>query len=324
MTELITEEKLCKRFYTETSRASTDVRSNSDSYDTSRRVCSKNELIEEPKETLVCEKCNFPFGFHDLKCGVEDVVTDEDDTDEVDDEPDIVESSEMTIETEEAIHVLFKGVDDRADKIKIDVQENGGAVVFFRGYKLIIYPTGLRFALRTPKNEIHFFRENAGKESGTREDLVQIINAVLNVDSRENQRDYIKEAKNVTIKLKKGFDKIQMRKFIQEVDDFLFSRKGIPTNVHVTTEDWKGKDPNPFMVIPAAKKMFSKFCEMGLLASLVLHGFMEAAKNVYCVAYVKGRMKNEGVEFKNVDVEDFKAKLFLSATNLRLDENKED
>lgn len=227
---------------------------------------------------------------------------------------DIVEVPEMTEEVEEAIDFLFQGVENRSDKIKISVQDNGGASVSFKDYNLNVFPTGKRFALKakTENTEVRFFRDT------DRETLAQIIRDILGVFSPKKEKYDARTdlTAPITIKLKKGFDSIGIKKFIRRIDDFLISRKGLPTKVHVTTEDWKDKDPRPFMLIPGAKKMFAKFCEAGLLACLVFNGFMQTAQEVYCIAYVKGKAKGDGVEFKNVDGKDFKKQLMISTQNL--------
>lgn len=228
---------------------------------------------------------------------------------------DIVEVAEMTEETEEAIDFLFEGVENRTSKIKIEVQDNGGATVVFKDYKLNIFPNGQRFALKPTtggNSDVRFFRDT------DKENLAQIVRKIMGVVVPEKE---VYDARTdltapITIKLKKGFDSFGIKKFIRQIDNFLISRKGLPTKVHVTTEDWKGKDPRPFMLIPGAKKMFAKFCEAGLLACLVFNGFMQTAQEVYCIAYVKGKAKGEGVEFKNVNGEDFKKHLMISTRNL--------
>jgi hypothetical protein len=146
--------------------------------------------------------------------------------------------------------------------------------------------------------------------------LAQIVRDMMGVVRKENYDARKDLTAPITIKLKKGFDSIGIKKFIRQIDDFLISRKGLPTKVHVTTEEWKGKDVRPFMLIPGAKKLFAKFCEAGLLACLVFNGFMQTAQEVYCIAYVKGKAKGEGVEFKNVNGNDFKKHLMLSTKNL--------
>lgn len=234
---------------------------------------------------------------------------------------DIIETPEMTEEAEDAINYLFERVENRADKIRVEVQENGGAFVTFRNHKLNIYANGLRFALKdTTTEDVSFFRDT------NKEELRSRIYNILNVP-KESLPEEIDAAHDISapvaIKLKKGFDRLGMQKFIKRVDKFLMMRneRKLTTRVIVTTEEWKD-DVRPFACIPAAKKMFAKYAEAGLLASLAFNNFTDAAREFYCIAYVKGKVKNDEtrgprIEFTGIDPNDFKNRLMTSAENLQ-------
>lgn len=225
---------------------------------------------------------------------------------------DIIETPQMTEEAEDAMNLLFENIQNKGDKLKISTNEFAGAIVLFQNYKLVIYPTGKRFALKNLENgEIRFFKEEE------QEILIHMINesfGVLEETEEQGEEDVPEsnpEGEPVIIKLRKGFDAIGLKKFVFEVDEFLKTREPRPSKVTVTTEEWKNNNSN-FMLIPGAKKLFAKYAEAGLLACLILNGFMKTAQEVYCIAYIKGKKSGDGVEFKNTDVNDFKSKLLDS------------
>lgn len=225
---------------------------------------------------------------------------------------DIIETPQMTEEAEDAMNLLFENIQNKGDKLKISTNEFAGAIVLFQNYKLVIYPTGKRFALKNLENgEIRFFKEEE------QEILIHMINesfGVLEPEKTEEQGDVSEsnpEGEPIIIKLRKGFDAIGLKKFVFEVDEFLKTREPRPSKVTVTTEEWKNNNSN-FMLIPGAKKLFAKYAEAGLLACLTLNGFMKTAQEVYCIAYIKGKKSGDGVEFKNADINDFKSKLLDS------------
>lgn len=256
--------------------------------------------------------------------GGSEVENDEDDATQ-----DIVEVNEITEEAMDAVNFLFKKVENRAEKIRLDMLETGGVFVTFRHkpnaegvlvpeYKLNIHADGARFGLKNMKTgEIQFFT------AMTKKDLRKIIYDILDVpildalSEAKQEVDISTTAAPLTIKLKKGFSREGLREFIKQVDKVLQMRneKGLTTTVRVTTDEWHN-DVRPFMCIPAAKRMFSRFAEAGLLASLAFNNFIDAAKEVYCVAYVKGKEKDGKVEFTNINPEDFRVKLMSSAENL--------
>lgn len=269
----------------------------------------------------MCETCHSPDGFHDLKCGISS-----DHDDEQDDEPDIVEEIEMTEEAQHAIATLFAGCPP--EKLDIAIREDGGVSVIFTGvvtespntYNLIISGSGKRYilerilsdeALASQTDEQRAANCRTFSDASADGDTLEGI-----IKTEFGRYDAKKDlAAPIVIKLKKGFDQIGMRKFIKKIDVFLVSRKGLPTSVKVTTEDW-ARNTQHFVFINAAKKMFARYAEQGLLAVLTFNGFLEAANQMYCIAYVKGKPKAAGVEFKNIDPADFKRKLLISTMNL--------
>lgn len=267
----------------------------------------------------VCETCHSPDGFHDLKCGI---------SSDHDDEPDIVEEIEMTEEAQHAIATLFAGCPP--EKLDIAIREDGGVSVIFTGivksqvtespntYNLIISGSGKRYILERILSDEALASQTDEQRAANCRTFGEMDGDTLEgiIKTEFGRYDAKKDpAAPIVIKLKKGFDQIGMRKFIKEIDVFLASRKGLPTTVKVTTEEW-ARNIQHFVFINAAKKMFARYAEQGLLAVLTFNGFLEAANQMYCIAYVKGKPVGTGVQFKNVDPADFKRKLIISTMNL--------
>jgi hypothetical protein len=108
-----------------------------------------------------------------------------------------------------------------------------------------------------------------------------------------------------TIHLQKGFTQLQIQEFIVRINAQF--KEGSYKTVSVVTNDWDSAS-EPFMLIPAAKKLFAKYIEAGLLGCLVANGYHEAAKKMYCIAYIKGKRDGDNVVFKGMVTSDYKEK----------------
>ena len=123
-------------------------------------------------------------------------------------------------------------------------------------------------------------------------------------------------SKPIVIKLKKGLSDQQIRTFIYTINSSLIGKT--PLHVNVTTEDWPHSDERLFPLIPAAKKLFARFCHHGLLGCLVARanaspGIQRAVIEVYAIAYVKAKQKGSEVVFSKIDHSDFLEKMTKSA-----------
>ena len=116
----------------------------------------------------------------------------------------------------------------------------------------------------------------------------------------------------VVIRLQKGLNIDQINGFIVKIDSQL--EEGKFKDVNVVTEDW-ATSGEPFPMINAAKKLFTKYVESGLLGCLVSRGYHDAAKKLYCVAYVKGKVQEGNIIFSGIDPADYQNK---AASSLKI------
>lgn len=311
------------KFYDNASKFEGDIaarRENSqemrDAYDENIKQCLEKKTLTFDEN--ICEKCKTPGGFHKLECTDDAKLSDEEPTitevnESLLDEPDIIEDVEMTEEAQEAIAFFFEGVDP--SKLDIRINDDGGVSVVFPNHHLIISGGGKVFTL------VSYSGSLAGSEYAENTRVFGEMDKEILADLIRKEFNIVKEVNKdhpIVIKLKKGFDQLGMRKFIREINEFLVksSEEGKKiSKITVTTEEWKNSVQH-FIFINAAKKMFAKYAEQGLLAVFVFNGFLEAANELYCMGYVKGKPNGKGVVFKNVNMADFKQKLAVSAENL--------
>lgn len=122
--------------------------------------------------------------------------------------------------------------------------------------------------------------------------------------------------KPIVVNLKKGFSADQIKTFVAGFDALLKDRS--PESVTISTEEWLAPgEVRRFPLIPAAKKLFARFSEAGLLACLVSRGQNRAAAEVFCISYCKAKQDKEGnVTFGKIDVEDFAERVIASEKKL--------
>ena len=82
----------------------------------------------------------------------------------------------------------------------------------------------------------------------------------------------------------------------------------------IAIRGFEGDSRHPVQ-IKAAKRKYAEACEVGLLGFLVSNGFEAAAREVYCMAYLKGkvRIQNNSVRFKHANEKDI-AERFKSSS----------
>lgn len=133
-------------------------------------------------------------------------------------------------------------------------------------------------------------------------------------NSEPTAKSSVSENENqpVVIKLKKGFNEHQISLFVSTIDKTLTEMK--PIDVVVITEEWDS-DVRPYPCIPAAKNLFRKYIEKGLLASLLNKGYYKTAHEIYCVGYVKGKEHKGRIEFKNIEKSHFEQIVIKSLEN---------
>lgn len=198
-------------------------------------------------------------------------------------EPDIIESVEMTIEAEESLNEIILGL---SKDFRMKITSDGGASIKHDKYALIVWGSGKKYgAKNVSTGEKVFFEEHEKKKC--REFLLGCIGAT--------------EERPVVLKLKKGLDNKGIDSFIRETFVFLKKNGESIQSLIVTTEEWD-KNIIPYPLIPAAKKLFRRYAERGLMASLAMNGFSQEAKEFFCVAYIKGKVVDgEQIKFANID-----------------------
>jgi hypothetical protein len=107
------------------------------------------------------------------------------------------------------------------------------------------------------------------------------------------------EPQPMVIVLKKEYDTVAFEQLIIKFENALASEPP-PSSVKVATNSWAG-DCRPYATIPAAKKLFQNAINAGLMGCLLEHHYIEAAREMYAVAYGKGRRKGEHVQLRGID-----------------------
>lgn len=108
------------------------------------------------------------------------------------------------------------------------------------------------------------------------------------------------------IHLQKGLDLPHIKEFVVRIDAQLQEKAF--ERLNVITNDWDSSGEF-FALIPAAKKLFAKYSEAGLLGCLLSHNYQDAAKKLYCIAYAKGKKTGgDNVTFSGIDQQDYRTK----------------
>ncbi len=281
-------------------------KSSSHFLDVMKRFEEKNGGSNEiPKEAMELLKKEFNLGPEDsiTKDDIHSLLR------ETVDAEDIREYQEMTIEAEEALEYFFTDISKTT--IRVVVLGDGGiSVVFGEKYTLEISGDGAKFKIH---GEEFINREELRNEIRKLHGLSKIIEGLEENSILENPEDENSENEPTTqpliIKLKKGLNTGQIRKFIEDLSVEMSDRRF--SSVKIITEDWNS-DFKHFALIPGAKKLFARFAEEGLLTLLVFNSYMDAAQDLYNVAYGKGKSTAKGIEFKAIDAGKFKKKIFSS------------
>jgi hypothetical protein len=108
------------------------------------------------------------------------------------------------------------------------------------------------------------------------------------------------------ITIKKGLQEREIKEYIKQIDAALTKEKTDLVDVHCP--DWTGANTH-HALIPACKKLLVKYCEMGLLGCLINHEYQQVAHELYCCAYVKGRLVDDNIRFENINISDYKIKV---------------
>lgn len=144
------------------------------------------------------------------------------------------------------------------------------------------------------------------------------------VEEQKTQNANEKKEKTKTlIKIKKGLQEYEIKSYIKQMNEaFTKSRTDV---VDIYCPDWDDATTH-HALIPACKKLLTKYCEMGLLGCLVNHNYMDVAQQLYCCAYVKGKLVDDKIKFQNIDINDYKIKVTESTKRfwMLIDGLKED
>jgi hypothetical protein len=130
-------------------------------------------------------------------------------------------------------------------------------------------------------------------------------------DDGEADDDLTSKNKTAVIHLNKGLTDTQIKAFIIKIDAQL--SETCPKEVKVVTNEWS-KDPRPFPLIIAAKKLFEKYGDEGLIGCLLAHGLHQAAREVYCIGHIKAKTVGDNLVFANIDANHFRDVSMRSAT----------
>ena len=117
-----------------------------------------------------------------------------------------------------------------------------------------------------------------------------------------------KESKTL-IRLKKGLQAFEIEEYVKQIHAALVDK---PHKVHVDCPDWA--DAPHYAMVPACKKLLQKYIEHGLLGCLVYHDYQRLGHELYCAAYLKGKMLDGGqISFGNMKVDEYKKVLIPSS-----------
>jgi hypothetical protein len=138
--------------------------------------------------------------------------------------------------------------------------------------------------------------------------IVSVISAMKEakkVKASSSPPEEVKKTKTL-IKIKKGLQEHEIKEYIKEIDVALTKDKTDVVDIYCV--DWADGKTHPCL-IPACKKLLVKYCEAGLLGCLVNHDYQKVAHELYCYAYMKGKLIEDKIQFQNVDINDYKIKV---------------
>lgn len=127
----------------------------------------------------------------------------------------------------------------------------------------------------------------------------------------QSQHKFEEDATKVLIKIRKGMQEHEIKAYIKEIDLCLKTK---PNVVDVLCPDWQQHNLH-YSMIPACKKLLQKYCDIGLLGCLAYYEYHALMRDLYCSAYMKGKMVNDKVVFQPIDMADFTNKITLSTKN---------
>lgn len=127
----------------------------------------------------------------------------------------------------------------------------------------------------------------------------------------ESTKEDAPKNKTAVIHLNKGLTDPQIDAFIIKIDAQLSETN--PTEVKVVTNEWSA-DPRPFPLIIAAKKLFERYGDAGLIGCLLAHNLHQAAREVYCIGHIKAKTSGDNLVFANIDANHFRDVSMRSAT----------
>ena len=110
------------------------------------------------------------------------------------------------------------------------------------------------------------------------------------------------------ILLKKGSNDFHIKQGIIKATDHLIEIDSSEEKVKVIAQGWE-KDARHVATIPAVKKIFERSIDLGLLGLLATFDQYETAKEVYCMAYCKAKIKSGQIQFTGFVESSFREKV---------------
>lgn len=127
-------------------------------------------------------------------------------------------------------------------------------------------------------------------------------------EAKESPKIPEKKKNKTLIKIKKGLQNHEIQAYLKEINTALKDR---PDVVDLYCPDWANENTH-YAMLPACKKLLVKYCEAGLLGCLITHDYQKVAHELYCCAYVKGKLEGDKIKFQQVDINDYKIKTMES------------
>jgi hypothetical protein len=151
--------------------------------------------------------------------------------------------------------------------------------------------------------------EDDDEESSSEDEEKKATEAVLFGDPERPEKsqtdDLPEEEKPGVIVLKKGASLPEIWHHIHKID-YVLEHSPKMSGITVTTNGWDS-DARPYQTVRGAIQLFRDYIEAGLIGCLLSHnvkGNREAAREIYCVGYVKGKKVGNVIKYANVNTKE--------------------
>lgn len=237
-----------------------------------------------------------------------DVIEDDEDDEDDEGEGEDGEGSDIIEEDDDEVEETSEEWKNAWDNYTSTCLENGknpiaSVAEHISGVNADVYAALMFLIHRLTVEEILDIKERVISQNKKAPKPAQAQENIPKSSDTENSKD--SGPQTALIHIKKGLDMNKIKEFIIRIDAQLQERPF--ENLNVVTDDWASSGEF-FALIPAAKKLFAKYSEAGLLGCLISHNYQEAAKKLYCVAYVKGKKSGDSIIFSGIDQHEYRSK----------------